>query len=347
MASARPVRAQLGHLAAVALGEAGGAVARLGEQLLDAVGAAGLDERLEVPGGGFEGGVDGGAHDGETRAARWRFRPPSRTLRPRSAAGRRLLLKREDAHELGAFKWRGALPSLERYRDARRERGGDRLDRQPRRRHRVGGAAHRACGRSCTCPSRPAGRSSSCSSGSAPSCARPAPTWTRPRTRRARTRERERLPFFEDGAEPAQFEGYAAIGREIVEQLGERPALTVVPVGNGALLIGVARGLGGDGALGVVSKGAPVMALSVEAGRPVECDRLRHLRRRPGGARGGAAGGRGAGRAAARRSCRSRSGRSRAPSGAFAAAGIRVEALGGRRAGGARRGRAAGRARSS
>src|SRR3954463_11834134 len=32
------------------------------------------------------------------------------------ASGRRLLLKREDAHELGAFKWRGALPSLEKYR---------------------------------------------------------------------------------------------------------------------------------------------------------------------------------------------------------------------------------------
>jgi threonine dehydratase len=85
---------------------------------------------------------------------------------------------------------------------------------------------------------------------------------------------RERLPFFEDGAEPAQFQGYAAIGREIVEQLGGRPALTVVPVGNGALLIGVARGLRGGAALGVVSKGAPVMALSVAAGRPVECDRM-------------------------------------------------------------------------
>jgi len=43
-----------------------------------------------------------------------------------------------------------------------------------------------------------------------------------------------------------------------------------VPVGNGALLIGVARGLDGAPALGVVSKAAPVMALSVEAGRPVE-----------------------------------------------------------------------------
>jgi threonine dehydratase len=84
----------------------------------------------------------------------------------------------------------------------------------------------------------------------------------------------EGVPFFEDGAEPAQFEGYWAIGREIVEQLGERPALTVVPVGNGALLIGVARGLEGGLAVGVVSKDAPVMALSVAAGHPVECDRM-------------------------------------------------------------------------
>jgi threonine dehydratase len=36
---------------------------------------------------------------------------------PALAAGRRLLLKREDTHELGAFKWRGALPSLQGYRD--------------------------------------------------------------------------------------------------------------------------------------------------------------------------------------------------------------------------------------
>ena len=30
--------------------------------------------------------------------------------------GRVLYLKREDTHELGAFKWRGALPTLEQYR---------------------------------------------------------------------------------------------------------------------------------------------------------------------------------------------------------------------------------------
>ena len=79
------------------------------------------------------------------------------------------------------------------------------------------------------------------------------------------------LPFFEDGAEPAQFDGYQAIGEEILRQLDQPPARVIVPVGNGALIIGVARGVGR--VLGVVAKEAPVMALSVEAGRPVECDR--------------------------------------------------------------------------
>src|SRR5581483_6260009 len=31
--------------------------------------------------------------------------------------GRDVLLKREDVHELGAFKWRGALPALAAFRD--------------------------------------------------------------------------------------------------------------------------------------------------------------------------------------------------------------------------------------
>ena len=35
---------------------------------------------------------------------------------PELSGGRPLYLKREDVHELGAFKWRGALPSLEKYR---------------------------------------------------------------------------------------------------------------------------------------------------------------------------------------------------------------------------------------
>jgi threonine dehydratase len=81
------------------------------------------------------------------------------------------------------------------------------------------------------------------------------------------------LPFFEDGAEPAQFDGYEAIATELVEELGEPPAAVFVPVGNGALLIGIARALPDAERIGVVSKEAPVMALSVAAGRPVESDR--------------------------------------------------------------------------
>jgi threonine synthase len=37
---------------------------------------------------------------------------------PRGLAPGRVFLKREDVHELGAFKWRGALPVLRGYRDA-------------------------------------------------------------------------------------------------------------------------------------------------------------------------------------------------------------------------------------
>src|SRR6266542_6556663 len=41
---------------------------------------------------------------------------------PGISSKRPLFLKREDTHELGAFKWRGALPTLEEFR-ARGETG--------------------------------------------------------------------------------------------------------------------------------------------------------------------------------------------------------------------------------
>ena len=190
---------------------------------------------------------------------------------PRLAAGRRLLLKREDQHELGAFKWRGALPTLERYRDA----GAGAVVTASTGNHgaATAWAAQRTGVRAIVYVPEQASRSKLELLERLGAEVRHAGVDVDEAKDAARDHaERERLPFFEDGAEPAQFDGYAAIGEEIREQLGERPALTVVPVGNGALLIGVARGLGG-GALGVVSKEAPVMALSVEAGRPVECDR--------------------------------------------------------------------------
>jgi threonine dehydratase len=192
---------------------------------------------------------------------------------PDLAAGRRLLLKREDRHELGAFKWRGALPSLEAYR----RRGASAVVTASTGNH--GAATAWAAGRmglrAVVFVPEEVSRAKLTLMEELGAELRPVGADVDEAKEAARAFASESgLPFFEDGAEEAQFEGYAAIGREIVEQLGERPALTVVPVGNGALLIGVARGLSGGHAVGVVSKDAPVMALSVAAGHPVHCDRM-------------------------------------------------------------------------
>jgi threonine dehydratase len=188
------------------------------------------------------------------------------------ARGRPLFLKREDQHELGAFKWRGALPTLERFRAAGTE-----------------SVVTASTGNHGAATAWAAARTGMTAVVFAPEAASQAKMARLSELGAelhlvgedldaskdlAREFASERgLAFFEDGDEPAQFEGYEAIGREIVQQLGERPARVVVPVGNGALLIGVARGLEGDGAVGVVAKEAPVMALSVAAGHPVDCDR--------------------------------------------------------------------------
>ena len=190
---------------------------------------------------------------------------------PSLARDRRLLLKREDAHELGAFKWRGALPSLERYR----AEGAAAVVTASTGNHgaATAGAAQRTGLKAIVYVPEVASRSKLDMLDSLGADLRQAGADVDEAKDAARAHaERDGLPFFEDGAERAQFDGYAAIGRELIDELGERPALTVVPVGNGALLIGVARGLGaGEATLGVVSKAAPVMALSVEAGEPVEC----------------------------------------------------------------------------
>jgi threonine dehydratase len=85
------------------------------------------------------------------------------------------------------------------------------------------------------------------------------------------------LPFFEDGAEPAQFAGYAAIADEIVAAAGAEPGAVLVPVGNGALLIGIGSRLAEISPptrrIGVAASEAPVMVRSFAAGRVVESDR--------------------------------------------------------------------------
>src|SRR5204863_9901435 len=71
--------------------------------------------------------------------------------------------------------------------------------------------------------------------------------------------------FFEDGAEPAQYEGYGAIAEEILEQCEVPPVAIVVPVGNGALIGGIGEAVRRRRReillVGVAAREAPVMAL--------------------------------------------------------------------------------------
>jgi threonine dehydratase len=186
--------------------------------------------------------------------------------------GRRLLLKREDVHELGAFKWRGALPSLQQYRD----RGAEAVVTASTGNHgaATAWAAQRTGMRAIVFGPEGASRAKvAVMEDLGAELHLVGPDLDDAKDRARAFAAQRNLPFFEDGAEPAQFDGYAAIGSEIAEQLGEPPVAVVVPVGNGALFIGIARALPGSERIGVVAKEAPVMALSVAAGRPVECDR--------------------------------------------------------------------------
>lgn len=190
--------------------------------------------------------------------------------------GRPVLLKREDLHELGAFKWRGALPALAAFRA-----GGAR---------RVVTASTGNHGAAAAWAARQLDLTAVVYAPRAASGAKVALLQQLGAEVRltgadldeakdeARACATERgLPFFEDGAEPAQYKGYGAIADEILEQAGERPAAVVVPVGNGALLGGIGTALAQRSPqmlrIGVVPKEAPVMALSIRAGHPVECDR--------------------------------------------------------------------------
>ena len=189
---------------------------------------------------------------------------------PELSGGRPLYLKREDVHELGAFKWRGALPALEKYRAG----GADAVVTASTGNHgaATAWAADRTGMRAVVFV--PEGASAAKVALLEELGAELHAVGADLDASKDLAREHASandLPFFEDGAEPAQFDGYEAIGEEIGRQLGQAPETVIVPVGNGALIIGVRLGIGR--VTGVVAKEAPVMALSMEAGHPVECDR--------------------------------------------------------------------------
>jgi threonine dehydratase len=199
--------------------------------------------------------------------------------------GRRVLLKREDQHELGAFKWRGALPTLERYASE--------------------GAS--------TVVTASTGNQGAATAWAAQRLGLRAIVYAPEGATRAKVDLIESLGaearligadfdeakaeaeaaaqveglLFVDGDELEQYEGYRAIGDEILDQAaeffptthprtGSPPGAVVVPVGNGALLGGIALAVCERSPetlrVGVVPKEAPVMALSWEAGEVVESE---------------------------------------------------------------------------
>ncbi len=96
-----------------------------------------------------------------------------------------------------------------------------------------------------------------------------ATTWTRPSCAATAYATANGLPFFEDGAEPAQFAGYAAIAGRDRHGRGWSPGAVLVSVGNGALLIGIGSRLAeispSTRRIGIVAREAPVMAESFAA----------------------------------------------------------------------------------
>lgn len=192
------------------------------------------------------------------------------------AAGRPLVLKREDVHELGAFKWRGALPVVAAYRRA----GADAVVTASTGNHgaATAWAARRLGLRALVYAPEDATRTKLALVEQLDAEVRLVGADLDEAKERARADAADqRLPFFEDGAEPAQYEGYGAIADELLDQLPDPPAAVVVPVGNGALLggIGLRTCARAPAALriGVAAKEAPVMAESWQAGRVVESDR--------------------------------------------------------------------------
>ena len=195
---------------------------------------------------------------------------------PALSGDRQVFLKREDVHELGAFKWRGALPVLTAYREARADT-----------------VVTASTGNHGAATAWAASRLGLNALVYAPEGA----TQTKlalieqlgaeihlvgsdldaAKDEARRHAARRGLPFFEDGAEMAQYEGYGAIADEILNQLDEPPAAIVAPVGNGALLGGIGLRVctrePDTERIGVAAKDAPVMAESWEAGGIVQSDR--------------------------------------------------------------------------
>jgi threonine dehydratase len=188
------------------------------------------------------------------------------------APGHDLWLKREDEHDLGAFKWRAALPVVRELV----QRGAPAVVTASTGNHGV--ATAWACGQANVraivyAPEQASAAKVELLRGLAAEVRFVDGDLDDAKARARADAGLWGLPFFEDGAEPLQYEAYGSIGDELAEQLPSSPAAVVVPVGNCALLAGVGRAIRrhfpNTLRVGVVAKQAPVMADSWDAGRPV------------------------------------------------------------------------------
>jgi threonine dehydratase len=181
-----------------------------------------------------------------------------------------LWLKREDENELGVFKWRGALPVVE----ALARDGHDAVVTASTGNH--GAAVAWACRtvgvRAIVFVPPGAAEQKLANLERLGADVRVAGRDLDEAKDAARGFANEAgLRFFEDGAEPLQYDAYKAIGAEILDQCPTHPAAVVTPLGNGALAGGVGTALGGNvERIGVVAQEMPVMAASYEAGHAVE-----------------------------------------------------------------------------
>ena len=195
---------------------------------------------------------------------------------PALAGARRLYLKREDTHELGAFKWRGALPVLREYKAG----GATEVVTASTGNHGAATAwAAEQLGMTAIVfvPVQASATKLARIDALGAELRREGDDMDEAKELARAEAARRSVPFFEDGAEPAQYDGYAAIGDELLDQLAEAPAAVLVPTGNGALLGGIGRAVLARSPdtlrVGVVAAEAPVMADSFEAGRVVTSDR--------------------------------------------------------------------------
>ncbi len=183
-----------------------------------------------------------------------------------------IYLKREDAHELGAFKWRGAVAVLESNRPevVVTASTGNHGAATAWAAKRIG--AHAVV----FVPERASAAKLALIEAQGAELVRVGADMDEAKAAaRAYAAERSAF-FFEDGGEPAQFDGYEAIGDELLDDVPE-PGAVVVPVGNGALAIGVFRALARRSPstlrVAVAAAEAPAMWESWRAGRPVDSER--------------------------------------------------------------------------